>query len=47
MKMKRRKTIPICILTIKYWLQGDTWKKAKEYATAIVRGFKRRNYGKM
>lgn len=26
---------------IKYWLQGDDWKKAVEYARAIVKGRKR------
>jgi len=29
----------IYILAIKYWLQGDKWSDAVEYATAIVRGF--------
>lgn len=29
----------IYIYAIKYWLQGDDWKFAKEYAKAIVRGF--------
>ena len=31
----------IFILTIKYWLQGDSWQFAKEYAEAIVLGFKK------
>jgi hypothetical protein len=34
------KTIRIYILAIRYFLQGDTWEFAKEYATALVRGFK-------
>ena len=33
--------IKIYFLTIKYWLQGDEWGFAKEYAEAIVRGFKK------
>lgn len=33
--------IRIYILTIKYWLQGDDWNFAKEYAESIVRGFKK------
>jgi hypothetical protein len=28
-------------LACKYYLQGDSWKDAKEYATAIVKGFKK------
>jgi len=32
----------IYILSIKYWASGDDWKFAKEYATAIVKGFKNR-----
>jgi len=35
-------TIRILYLTIKYWLQGDDWKFALEYATSIVKGFKRK-----
>ena len=31
----------IFFLAIKYWLQGDTWAKAVEYAEAIVKGFKK------
>ena len=36
-----RKAIQIYILTIKYWLRGDTWQDAKAYAGKIVNGFKR------
>ncbi len=32
--------IEIYILAIKYWIQGDKWKFAVEYATGIVKGFK-------
>ena len=32
--------IRIYMLAIKYWFQGDKWSFAKEYATAIVMGFK-------
>ena len=28
--------IKIFILTLKYWMQGDPWKEAKEFATVIV-----------
>jgi len=42
MKKINTKKIDIFFLSIKYWLQGDTWKFAKEYATAIVEGFKKR-----
>jgi hypothetical protein len=28
------------LLAIKYWLQGDSWQFAKEYAAAITQGFK-------
>lgn len=35
MKMRR------LFLALKYWLQGDSWQSAKEYADAIVCGFKR------
>jgi hypothetical protein len=31
----------VCSLAVKYWLQGDNWKDAKEYATALVKGFRR------
>ena len=37
------KTIYIYLYTIKYWLQGDDWGFAKEYATGIVRGFDKYN----
>jgi hypothetical protein len=33
--------INVYILTIKYWLQGDDWKFAKEYAEALVKGYKK------
>jgi len=36
-----RKTIDIYCLAIKYWLSGDTWKDAVQYATALVKGFKK------
>ena len=39
-KVPQMKTIHIYILAIKYFLQGDTWEFAKEYAKAIVKGFK-------
>lgn len=29
------------ILAIKYWLQGDDWRKATEYAEAITRWTRR------
>jgi len=29
--------IRVFFLTIKYWLQGDDWKFAKEYAESIVK----------
>ena len=31
----------IFFLAIKYWLQGDAWAEAVEYAKFIVKGFKR------
>lgn len=36
-----RQRADIFLLSVKYWLQGDDWKFAKEYASAIVKGFKR------
>jgi len=27
-------------LAIKYWIHGDTWEEAKDFASIIVRGFK-------
>jgi hypothetical protein len=33
--------IRVYILAIKYWLQGDDWKFAKEYAEALVKGYKK------
>jgi len=35
-------TIRVYILAIKYFIGGDKWKFAKEYAEAIVKGFKRK-----
>jgi len=40
MKKSHEQTFWILYLTIKYWLAGDDWKFAKEYAERIVRGFK-------
>lgn len=31
----------IFFLAIKYWLQGDKWDFAKDYASSIVKGFKK------
>jgi len=36
-----KKYLRIRFLAIKYWLQGDEWKFAVEYATSIVEGFKK------
>ena len=33
--------IRIYMLAIKYYMQGDSWEGAVDYAKAIVRGFKR------
>lgn len=33
--------ITILLLSIKYYLQGDTWKDAVKYAKFIVEGFER------
>ena len=35
------KIIRIYSLAIKYWVQGDSWKSATEYAKFIVEGFKK------
>lgn len=35
------KVVRIYWLTIKYWLQGDRWNFAKQYAQVIVCGFRR------
>jgi hypothetical protein len=32
--------IRILKLAIKYWLQGDSWDFAVEFATKLVKGFK-------
>lgn len=37
--MLKRK-IDIYCLGIKYWFQGQEWKEAKEYAEALVIGWK-------
>jgi len=42
MKKINTKKIDIFFLSIKYWFQGDTWKEAKEFAIALVEGFKKR-----
>lgn len=31
------------LLAIKHWLQGDSWKNAKEYAMALTQWTKRVN----
>lgn len=33
--------IRIFQLAMKYWLQGDDWEDAYEYAESIVNGFKK------
>ena len=33
--------IRIYMLAIKYWIQGDNWKFAVEYATGLVKGWKK------
>lgn len=38
---KMCKYIYIYIYTLKYFIQGDTWAEAKEFAEMIVNGFKR------
>ena len=40
--MTNREKFDIYLLAIKYWLKGDTWEFAKEYAEAIVLGFRKR-----
>jgi hypothetical protein len=39
--MKQEPKLPArgYFLAIKYWLQGDTWQFAKEYAASIINGF--------
>lgn len=32
-----RQTVRVYMLAIKYWVSGDTWKFAKEYAEALVK----------
>ena len=34
--------IRIYILAAKYWMQGDDWKEAVEYAESLVLGWKNR-----
>ena len=31
----------IFFLAVKYWLQGDEWDFAKDFAASIVKGFKK------
>ena len=31
----------IHLLAVKYWVQGDAWQEAVEYATALVQGFRK------
>jgi len=31
-------------LAIKYWIQGDSWRKAVEYATVMVKHWRYRGY---
>ena len=41
--MLRKKTnniVRIYCLAIKYWFQGDDWKKAVEYSKALVEGWR-------
>jgi hypothetical protein len=33
--------IQIYMLAIKYFIQGDTWEFAVEYATGLVKGWKK------
>ena len=40
--IKLKNNIRILILAIKYWLQGDEWAEAAEYARAIVKGLRGR-----
>lgn len=35
-----KKRISIFFLSIKYWIQGDDWKKAVEYAEALINGWR-------
>lgn len=35
------KIIRTIFLSVKYWMQGDRWRVAYEYAKALVYGFKR------
>lgn len=35
-----KEKIDIYKLSVKYWLQGQDWKEAKEYAQALVMGWK-------
>lgn len=36
-----QKTTRRYLLAIKYWLQGDKWRFAVEYAKRLVEGFER------
>ena len=35
-----KQLIDFYLLSIKYWLRGDSWEDAKHYAEIIVNGFK-------
>jgi hypothetical protein len=35
-----KKKIDFYILAVKYWLRGDDWQDAKEYADFIIYSFK-------
>jgi hypothetical protein len=37
MRLKLR----VYMLAVKYWIQGDSWRFAKDYAAALVYGFRR------
>ena len=39
-------TVRVYILAIKYFMQGDKWKFAVEYAESIVKGFKKQKQKK-
>ena len=42
-KENKMSKLRIYILTIKYFFQGDDWQFAKEYATSLVKGFKKQS----
>ena len=39
-----RNRVWVFLKTIKYWLQGQDWKEANEYAKSLVVGWKTYNY---